>query len=317
MTQTHDKTRCPHCGEPVKETWKICPACETPLLALQCPRCKAPVKAHWKRCPECEASLLCPVCGERLSPESGACPQCHPRENGPIERRPEILEPVTHMTFLYVPGGTFMMGDTFGDGFENERPVHSVRVKGFYMGKYPVTQPQWTTIMGNNPSKFREDRHPVEQVNLHDVQRFIQKLTEANLGAFRFDLPTEAQWEYAARSGGREELYAGGQDVNALAWYEDNSDGSTRPVGLKAPNGLGLYDMSGNVWEWCRDRYRADAYERHEADEPVIATRGSDNVIRGGSWNLDAWSVRCARRFPFREDFLAPGLGIRLVILIQ
>lgn len=315
MTQRHDKTVCPNCGEPVEKTWKICPACETLLIALQCPQCKAPVKEHWKRCPECEASLLCKACGERIPPGSTTCPKCDPQETGYTGRRPEILEALTQMTFLHVPGGTFMMGDTFGDGFENERPVHPVRLDGFYIGKYPVTQDQWTAAMGYNPSKFQGTLHPVEQVSLQDVQGFIQKLTQAHKGKFRFDLPTEAQWEYAARSGGKNELYAGGHEVDALAWYEDNSDGSTQPVGKKAPNGLGLYDMSGNVWEWCQDSYRADAYKKHETENPVMANRGPDRVIRGGSWNLDAWSVRCARRFSFREDFSAPGLGVRLVIL--
>ncbi len=314
MTQRHDKTVCPDCGEPVKKTWKICPACETPLTLPQCPQCRAPVKEHWKRCPECEASLLCKACGVRIPPGNTACPKCHPQETESMDQRPEILEPVTEMRFLHVPGGTFMMGDTFGDGIENELPVHPVRLDGFYMGKYPVTQDQWAEAMGDNPSKFQGGLHPVERVTRHDVQRLIQKLTEANNGKFRFDLPTEAQWEYAARSGGKDELYAGGNEAGVLAWFEDNSDGSTRPVGKKAPNGLGLYDMSGNVWEWCQDNFQAEAYRRHETQNPVILTKGPDRVIRGGSWNLDAWSVRCARRFSFREDFSAPGLGFRLAM---
>jgi formylglycine-generating enzyme required for sulfatase activity len=128
-------------------------------------------------------------------------------------------------------------------------------------------------------------------------------------------LPTETQWEYAARSGGLDDLYAGGGDVDAVAWYAANSQGTTRAVGTKRPNALGLYDMSGNVWEWCRDTYQADAYGRHSPRNPVIESSGEDRVIRGGSWNLDAWSARCARRFNFRADLLGPGLGFRLVML--
>ncbi|MFZ7111220.1 MAG: formylglycine-generating enzyme family protein [Desulfatiglandales bacterium] len=221
------------------------------------------------------------------------------------------------MTFLYVPPGRFMMGDTFGDGFENELPVHPVQMDAFFMGKYPVTQAQWEVLMGTNPSKFKSRLHPVEQVSWADTHRFIEELTKADNGTFRFSLPTEAQWEYAARSGGREERYAGGGDVDAVAWYEDNAGESTRPVGLKAPNGLGLHDMSGNVWEWCQDNFQSDAYRRHHPQNPVFTGKGPDRVIRGGSWNLDAWSVRCARRFSFREDFLAPGLGFRLVMAVQ
>jgi formylglycine-generating enzyme required for sulfatase activity len=130
----------------------------------------------------------------------------------------------------------------------------------------------------------------------------------------RYGLPTEAQWEYAARSAGADDLYAGGDDIDAVAWYEANSQGTTHPVGQKRPNALGLYDMSGNLWEWCRDTYQPDAYDRHGGRNPVAASGGPDRVIRGGSWNLDAWSARCARRFNFRADFHGPGLGFRLVM---
>jgi formylglycine-generating enzyme required for sulfatase activity len=168
--------------------------------------------------------------------------------------------------------------------------------------------------MGSNPSQFqRGDRHPVEQVAWVDVVDFIGRLNERNRDAHVFRLPTEAEWEYAARSGGRRERFAGSHEADAVAWTQENSEESTHPVGRKAPNGLGLHDMSGNVWEWCRDAYDPNAYGRHERDNPVVAGEGPEQVIRGGSWNLDAWSARCSRRFGFSREYCGAGLGLRLV----
>ncbi len=212
------------------------------------------------------------------------------------------------------------MGDTFGQGIENEKPVHTVRVQDFYIARHPVTQAQWLRLMPDNPSKFQGADHPVEQVSWRDAVDFARRLNEAHAGRFRFRLPAEAEWEYAARSRGREELYAGSADIETVAWIADNSGGRTQPVGRKAPNGLGLFDMSGNVWEWCRDIFAADAYEHHAPDDPLIENERihetPDRVIRGGSWNLDAWSARCARRFSFKEDFFGPALGFRLAMTL-
>lgn len=315
MTQSNENVICPHCGELVKENWKCCPACEMPLTSFVCPQCKTPVKEHWKRCPECEAPLLCRSCGRRIPMNRTGCPTCKPESLESSKQVHMFTEPITGMVFLYVSGGTFMMGGAFGDGIENEQPVHEVQLDGFYMSEYLVTQAQWKCVLLENPSKFHGELRPVEQVSWHDVQRFIRKLTEANNGRYQFLLPTEAQWEYAARSGGREERYAGGDHVGAVAWYVENSGGMTQPVGTKGPNGLGLYDMSGNVWEWCQDTFRADAYEHHESKNPICTEDGPDRVIRGGSWNLDAWSVRCARRFSLQADFYGAGLGFRLVMI--
>jgi formylglycine-generating enzyme required for sulfatase activity len=206
------------------------------------------------------------------------------------------------------------MGDLFDHGMENELPVHQVRLDAFHMGRYPVTQDQWLRLRSDNPSRFQGGDLPVEQVTWHQALDFARLLTQAHDGRYRFDLPTEAQWEFAARSGGRSELYAGGNDIDKVAWYENNSNGRTHPVGVNMPNGLGLYDMSGNVWEWCRDTFAADAYAHHEAHNPLVDVLGADRVIRGGSWNLDAWSARCARRFNFRSDMYGAGLGFRLVM---
>ena len=208
-----------------------------------------------------------------------------------------------------------MMGDVFEEGLENESPVHNVRMDGFYLGRFPVTQAQWERLMPYNPSRFNGRDRPVEQVTWESVEQFITRLSEANQGRYGFHLPTEAQWEYAARSGGELQRYAGGNQVAAVAWCDETSDGKTHPVGQKAPNHLGLYDMSGNVLEWCQDTYGADAYKEHTSENPFHAEEGRERVIRGGSWSLDAWSARCTRRGGFPMDYLGPGLGFRLVLV--
>ncbi|SLM27490.1 conserved exported hypothetical protein [Desulfamplus magnetovallimortis] len=218
-------------------------------------------------------------------------------------------EPVTGMEFVWVPGGCYMMGSNSGES--DEKPVHEVCLDGFWMGKYEVTQGQWQKIMGNNPSSFRKgDDYPVETVSWNDAQQFISKLNSA--GAKIFSLPTEAQWEYAARSGGKNQEYSGSNSIDSVAWYGSNSGGSTHRVGTKAANGLGIYDMSGNVWEWCQDIYAKDAYSKHVRNNPIYAESGSNRVFRGGSWiNVPAY-VRCASRNGDTPDFTDSSLGFRL-----
>jgi formylglycine-generating enzyme required for sulfatase activity len=220
---------------------------------------------------------------------------------------------VTGIELVRVPGGKFMMGDTFGGGLENETPVHEVELSPFYIARYPVTQTQWLRLMPVNPSTFKGDNHPVEQVSWFDVLDFLKQYADLTPDSPPFRLPTEAEWEYAARSGGREEIYAGGDQAESLGWFGENSDGRTRPVGLKQPNGLGICDMSGNVWEWCQDVFDEKAYPGHVRLNPLAAGSGPDRVIRGGSFNLDEWSLRCTRRFGFPADCSGPGLGFRLV----
>jgi formylglycine-generating enzyme required for sulfatase activity len=248
-------------------------------------------------------------------PGEEACRRCQSPLVEGGEKPPVFKDPVCGLEFVRIQGGSYGMGDTLGQGLENEQPVHQVTLDDFYISPYLVTQAQWSLLMHENPSEFKHADHPVEQVTWSDACDFARRLTKAVPKNVGFMLPTETQWEYAARSGGLDDLYAGGGDVDAVAWYAANSQGTTRAVGTKRPNALGLYDMSGNVWEWCRDTYQADAYGRHSPRNPVIESSGEDRVIRGGSWNLDAWSARCARRFNFRADLLGPGLGFRLVML--
>jgi len=306
---------CPACGEPVKENWTFCPACETSLGALTCPLCNLPVKENWQRCPECGARLVCKSCGQRIPAGRPGCPVCEKTTPFAGEGAPCITEPVTGMAFVQVPSGTFMMGDIFDEGLENEKPVHPVSLDAFCIGRHPVTQAQWTRVMTQNPSHFPGDSLPVEQVAWGDVLSFIEKLSQAGSDACAFRLPTEAEWEYAARSAGKDQRYSGGDDAHAVAWFADNSDGKTHPAGTKAANGLSLHDMSGNVWEWCLDIFAEKAYQSHTKQNPVCTESGPDRVIRGGSWNIDQWSVRCSRRFGFPEDFSGSGLGFRLVML--
>ena len=207
-----------------------------------------------------------------------------------------LIESLTKMELIYVPSGRFMMGDIFGNGKENERPVHEVQLDGFYIGKYPVTQGQWKSIMKKNPSHFSgvfKNNYPVECVSWNDIQEFIKQINEMNKNEYVFRLPTEAEWEYAARSGGKKEKYAGGDIIDDLAWYNKNSSKTTQPVGKERPNGLGLYDMSGNVWEWCEDIYFDKAYSKHAKTNPVYLENNSGSrVLRGGAWSSGAVCCR-------------------------
>jgi formylglycine-generating enzyme required for sulfatase activity/class 3 adenylate cyclase len=225
----------------------------------------------------------------------------------------EWVEPTTGMEFVWVEGGCFQMGDTFGEGDDDERPVHEVCVDSFGMSRHEVTQGQWQKIMGSNPSKFTKgDNYPVEQVSWVDTQDFIRKLNSLAGNSLR--LPTEAEWEYAACSGGKKEKYAGGSDIDRLAWYDGNSGDSTHPVGTKDPNGLGLYDMSGNVWEWCSDWYDRDYYQQSLRNNPRGPSSGSFRVIRDGCWNGSFWLARCTNRDGFRPGYRLDNLGFRVVL---
>jgi formylglycine-generating enzyme required for sulfatase activity len=198
-------------------------------------------------------------------------------------RQAVIVEPVTGMELIHVTGGCFQMGDTFGTGRPNELPVHQVCLDDYYLGKYEVTQSQWKKIMGFIPPQTQTgDNHPVGAVNWQDAMAFANILSGSQ-GNYR--LPTEAEWEYAARSGGKEELFSGGLSADAVAWHEGNSSGSPHPIGQKQPNGLGFHDMSGNLWEWCLDRYAADYYSQSPTQNPTGPSSGTDRSIRGGSWN--------------------------------
>ena len=163
--------------------------------------------------------------------------------------------------------------------------------------------------MGNNPSRFKKgNKFPVECVSWNDAKEFIKKFNSRT--GYMFSLPSEAQWEYAARSGGKNQKYSGGDDVDRFAWYGSNSGGSTHEVGTKAPNDFGIHDMSGNVWEWCEDIYAGDAYKKHSNNNPIYTLSGSARVYRGGSWFHDPADVRCADRRRGSPDVRGQRFGL-------
>ncbi|MFZ4437856.1 MAG: formylglycine-generating enzyme family protein [Syntrophales bacterium] len=223
-----------------------------------------------------------------------------------------FTDAATGMEFVFVKGGCYQMGDAFGDGQADEKPVHNVCVNDFYMGKYEVTQGQWQAVMGSNPANFKNcgANCPVEQVSWNDTQDFIGILN-GKVGK-NYRLPTEAEWEYAARSGGKRENYAGGDDLDRVACYYSNSGSTTHSAGTKAPNGLGLYDMSGNVREWCQDWYGEKYYSESPRDNPRGPSSGQYRVLRGGSWIDLPVFVRAAYRLWGRPAYRVSSLGFRL-----
>ena len=217
---------------------------------------------------------------------------------------------------VFVKGGTFQMGSN--NGYDDEKPIHTVTVSDFYIGKYEVTQKQWFDVMGSNPSEFSGcDDCPVERVSWNDVQEFIKKLNRQSGQYFR--LPTEAEWEYAARGGveanGRSPQYAGSNNIDEVAWYLENSGCVTHAVGTKAPNELGLYDMCGNVWEWCNDWYDFNYYK---ISNGVINPHGPIldylRVCRGGSCGGTSYSCRVFVRYYWFPEDNDRTLGFRLVL---
>ncbi|MFW6081144.1 MAG: SUMF1/EgtB/PvdO family nonheme iron enzyme [Desulfosalsimonas sp.] len=264
--------------------------------------------------------------GSRQEEPPKKSPRPRPVTYGPHQPGDNWVEPSTGMVFVWVPTGAFRMGcgPWDGEGNRDELPLHETFVDGFWLGKHPVTQEQWKKVFtgmlwykmrGKNPSWFKKGGdYPVEQVSWNDSQEFIQRLSAMNKGRYHFRLPTEAEWEYAARSAGGREKYPGGRSPEKVAWYSANSGMTTHPVGGLAPNGLDLYDMSGNVYEWCEDIYHEEAYSRHEYKNPVNSENGTRRVIRGGSWCNFPSELRCSYRASVNPDFKGNYLGFRVVM---
>ncbi len=224
----------------------------------------------------------------------------------------EIYTNSIGMEFVLIPAGEFMMGSNEQD---SEQPIHKVTIEqAYYLGRYEVTQEQWVAVMGDNPSHFKGDNNPVESVSWNDVQEFVRKLNEME-STDKYRLPSEAEWEYAARAD-TTNAYSFGNSASILgdyAWYSSNSGSKTRPVGQKKPNPWGLYDMYGNVWEWCQDSWHSN-YEGAPTDGSTWEDGSlSYRVIRGGSWSVSADNCRSAFRFSFTPDVGYYVLGFRLL----
>lgn len=234
----------------------------------------------------------------------------------------------TTSDMIYVQGGSFVMGSVGGDN--DEAPARQVTLSSFYISKHEVTQDEWRSVMGSNPSRFNGDDHPVENVSWHNALEYCNRrslkegLTEVygnidsnyptvDWNADGYRLPTEAEWEYAARGGNRTREYShsGSDNISDAGWYDGNSDGQTHSVSRKQANELGLYDMSGNVWEWCWDWY--GEYGSGRQIDPHGPDTGSDRVVRGGSWYYFSWSARSTNRYKNIPFYRSYALGFRVV----
>ena len=231
----------------------------------------------------------------------------------------DIFASLSYDDMVYVEGGTFLMGAQTSssssanydcDAYSDESPVHSVTLSSYYIGKYEVTQGLWDAVMGKNPSRIKGANLPVENVSWKDCQKFIKKLNA--LTGITFRLPTEAEWEYAARGGNKSKgyKYSGSNTIDDVAWYCNNSSFATHQVGTKQANELCIYDMSGNVWEWCSDRY--GSYSSTSQTDPIGPTSGSWRVVRGGSWYDSARECRVSERCFNAPSLRSGDRGFRL-----
>ncbi|MBF0339942.1 MAG: SUMF1/EgtB/PvdO family nonheme iron enzyme [Magnetococcales bacterium] len=227
-------------------------------------------------------------------------------------------DPSSEVKLLWIPAGCFQMGSPpRAEGREtDEGPMHDECVTGFWLGETEVTQGQWRRVMHNNPSRFRKgDNYPVENITREEVNEFLATLNSRARLNVQFRLPTEAEWEFACRDGGKRGVFPGGNEPSRFAWFAGNSNGTSQPVGLRAPNRLGLKDMSGNVWEWIQDKYQTN-YNKPtapgQASEPT-----SFYSIRGGGWQDEANSLRCSNRSFQSLSSRRPDLGVRLAASLK
>ena len=233
---------------------------------------------------------------------------------------------------IAIEGGIFDMGSDDSEAYDDEKPVHKVTLSDYWLCEYPVTQAVWAYVMQDtdmpDPSYFKGANRPVEEVSWDDiVEQFLPKINALTEGVrpegTAYRLPTEAQWEYAARGGKYcakyPFKYAGSDKLNEVAWYDENSHKETKPVGLKTPNLLGLYDISGNVREWCEDWYSSDFYEHCKQDgvveNPCNRSKGTGRVLRGGSWFFNAQFCRSTFRNSYTPSIRYFTIGFRLALV--
>jgi formylglycine-generating enzyme required for sulfatase activity len=241
-------------------------------------------------------------------PEPPTIPLPRPAPPQPFS---EDLGDGVKLEMIYLPGGAFQMGS---DDYDREKPIHRVTLSPFFIGKYPVTQAQWRAVMNTDPSDFKGADLPVESVSWEDAVKFCQRLGQRANHQYR--LPTEAEWEYACRAGSTGK-WCFGEDEGLLeqyAWYYKNSGNQTRPVGQKQPNQFGLYDLHGNVWEWCQDWYDAEYYGKSPERDPQGPDKGTYRVLRGGSWGYLSDYCRSAYRNYFEPGDRFNIIGLRVVV---
>jgi len=237
------------------------------------------------------------------------------QQRGSWEVREEHVDEVTGIVLVHVAGGAFYMGcDEFGS-LPREQPVHVVSLSDFWMAEHEVTRRQWALVMGEEAQPVEDEERPVTGVSWYEAAAFAGELS--TLTGLPYRLPTEAEWEYAAREGGRVCTWSGTSDIwelSSYAWYAANSGGWSHPVGSRRPNALGLYDLSGNVWEWCHDWYSPEYYVRSETNDPQGPALGIKRVLRGGSWDNSAIDCRAAFRLAYRPDVSSAYIGFRIVL---
>ena len=265
----------------------------------------------------------CKTCGKVISqcPHKGKHPKPAPTPKPkPAPRVTASYQNLTirvgdvNFVMVKVSGGTFTMGATseMQKPHDDEKPTHQVTLSSYYIGETEVTQALWKAVMGSNPSYFKGDNLPVEMVSWNDCQTFISKLNA--LTGKRFRLPTEAEWEFAARGGNqsRHTQYSGSSRIDDVAWYDGNSGEKTHPVKTKQPNELGIYDMTGNVYEWCQDWI--GSYSSYAQTNPTGAGSGSYRVRRGGCWYYFPRDCRSSSRGGIMPGGSRNDLGLRLVL---
>ena len=305
--------KCLHCGKEHSDSAKFCENTGKELLKA-CP---------WEDCADYGKAILpmranfCPICGRPLQRTAEQLmSENHLNTSEPSEQT--FMVKGVEFKMIKVEGGTFSIGATSeqsSDAYDNEYPVHSVTISDYYIGETEVTQELWQAVMGSNPSWFKGDnQRPVERVSWNDCQKFIKKLNQLTGKEFR--LPTEAEWEYAARGGKYSKdyvyKYSGSKNADEVAWYSYNSRGETHPVKTKKANKLGLYDMSGNVWEWCNDWY--GSYQSNSQINPTGPSKGERRVLRGGSWNYGDRIVRVSNRGSNTPGRSLSHHGLRLAL---
>ena len=282
----------------------LCVAAQPQVVVKRCKTCKKPVA-------QCRYKGRHPNEVAPLSPASNQQPA---RITETFPSLSDVLQQL-EQDMVYVEGGTFTMGATAeqgSDAYDYEKPAHEVTLSSFRICRHEVTQAEWEAVMGSNPSYFKGANRPVEQVSWDNCQTFIRKLNQ--LTGKQYRLPTEAEWEYAARGGQNSQgyKYSGSNTLGSVAWYTDNSGSGTHAVMTKQANGLGLYDMSGNVWEWCSDWF--GDYSSAPQTSPKGSSSGSIRVGRGGGWFSNARRCRVSGRGGGAPGDRISDLGLRLAL---